>query len=37
MVINYKKEDFAEILAQQPIDLIVDFVGGNYFPKHLAY
>ncbi len=35
-VINYKKEDFAAIIAQESLDLIVDFIGGTYFPKHLS-
>ncbi|MBA3536370.1 MAG: NAD(P)H-quinone oxidoreductase [Tatlockia sp.] len=34
-VINYKTEDFAALVEEQSIDLIVDFVGGPYFPKHL--
>lgn len=35
-VINYKKEDFAEIIAANSLDLVIDFIGGNYFAKHLA-
>lgn len=34
-VINYKEEDFATIITSGSVDLIVDFIGGTYFPKHL--
>jgi NADPH:quinone reductase len=34
-IINYKKEDFAAVIAESSVDLIVDFIGGDYFPKHL--
>lgn len=34
-LINYKKEDFEAVLGEQSIDLIVDFIGGSYFHKHL--
>jgi putative PIG3 family NAD(P)H quinone oxidoreductase len=34
-IINYKIEDFAALIEEESIDLIVDFVGGSYFPKHL--
>lgn len=34
-IINYKTEDFAALLGEQSIDLIVDFIGGDYFAKHL--
>lgn len=34
-LINYKEEDFEAILTNQTIDLIIDFIGGEYFPKHL--
>lgn len=34
-VINYKEEDFAALIGEQAIDLIVDFIGGSYFPKHI--
>ena len=34
-VINYKTEDFAALIGEQSLDLVVDFIGGSYFPKHL--
>lgn len=35
-VINYKTEDFANLIAAQSLDVIVDFIGGDYFAKHMA-
>ena len=35
-VINYQQEDFASVIYEQSIDLIVDFIGGSYFPKHMT-
>lgn len=34
--INYKKSDFAEALKEEPIDVILDMIGGDYFEKNLA-
>lgn len=34
-VINYKEQDFENLIEEQSIDLILDFVGGDYFNKHL--
>lgn len=34
-VINYNKQDFEDLIADHSIDLIVDFIGGDYFNKHL--
>lgn len=35
--INYKQEDFAEVLREQKksVDVVVDVVGGDYFNKNL--
>jgi NADPH2:quinone reductase len=33
--INYKKEDFAEALKQEGVDVILDMVGGEYIAKNL--
>lgn len=33
--INYKENDFEEILGKASIDVILDMVGGEYFPKNL--
>lgn len=33
--INYKKEDFEDILAVEGVDVILDMVGGNYISKNL--
>lgn len=34
-VINYNKHDFEDLIADHSIDLIIDFIGGDYFNKHL--
>ena len=34
-IINYLKHDFAKLIGEQSLDLIVDFIGGDYFPNHL--
>jgi NADPH2:quinone reductase len=38
--VNYREEDFLEILRAAPgdrgVDVILDIVGGDYFPKNLA-
>ncbi|RDC63995.1 NAD(P)H-quinone oxidoreductase [Adhaeribacter pallidiroseus] len=33
--INYKTEDFAEVLAQVGVDVVLDMIGGEYTPKNL--
>lgn len=35
VVINYKEEDFAERLANEKVDLVLDSIGGAYFAKHI--
>lgn len=35
-VINYKKEDFSEILKNEKLDVILDMVGGDYTDKNLG-
>ncbi|ASQ46106.1 NAD(P)H-quinone oxidoreductase [Legionella clemsonensis] len=34
-LINYKQKDFEAVLGECTVDVIVDFIGGSYFPKHL--
>ncbi|HHF7344173.1 TPA: NAD(P)H-quinone oxidoreductase [Legionella feeleii] len=34
-LINYNQEDFEAVLGPESVDVIVDFIGGSYFPKHL--
>jgi NADPH2:quinone reductase len=34
-VILYKSEDFASALADDPPDVILDMIGGNYFTKNM--
>ena len=34
-VINYNEHDFEDLIEEQCIDLIVDFIGGDYFNRHL--
>jgi NADPH2:quinone reductase len=33
--VNYKKEDFEQVLSSVPIDVILDMVGGDYTQKNL--
>ncbi|MFC6997399.1 NAD(P)H-quinone oxidoreductase [Rufibacter roseus] len=33
--INYKTEDFEEVLKEEGVDVILDMVGGEYIPKNL--
>lgn len=35
LAINYKTEDFEEVLANREINLILDSIGGDYFQKNL--
>lgn len=34
-VINYKTQDFSRIIEKNSLDVILDFVGGDYVPKHI--
>ncbi|MFT4058637.1 MAG: NAD(P)H-quinone oxidoreductase [Legionella sp.] len=34
-VINHRTHDFEDLIPEQSIDLILDFIGGDYFNKHL--
>ncbi|KTD68629.1 quinone oxidoreductase [Legionella steelei] len=34
-VINYRKQDFEDLIEDHSVDLIIDFIGGDYFNKHL--
>lgn len=34
-VIEYKENDFEDLIEEQSIDLIIDFIGGDYFNRHL--
>jgi len=35
VVINYKEEDFEEVLASNKIDVVLDYIGGVYFSKNI--
>lgn len=35
VVINYKDQDFSEIIGDNKIDVILDSIGGEYFAKNL--
>ncbi len=35
IVINYKEQVFQEHIKPDSVDLIIDFIGGDYFNKHL--
>ncbi|MGH2623297.1 MAG: zinc-binding dehydrogenase, partial [Sphingobacterium sp.] len=34
--INYKTEDFVELVKDKGVDVILDSIGGNYFAKHMG-
>jgi NADPH2:quinone reductase len=34
LCINYKKEDFENVLKEEGVDVILDMIGGNYIPKN---
>lgn len=34
-VIEYKEHDFEDLIEEQSINLIIDFIGGDYFNRHL--
>lgn len=34
-IINYTEQDFQQAIPPNSLDLIIDFVGGGYFNKHL--
>lgn len=36
IAINYKTQDFAKELANQPVDVVLDMVGGDYVAKNLS-
>lgn len=36
ITINYQQQDFVEVLKTQGVDLIIDFVAGNYLNRNLA-
>lgn len=36
VAINYKTRDFAEELADTPVDVVLDMVGGDYMAKNLS-
>ncbi|MCX2452624.1 NAD(P)H-quinone oxidoreductase [Pedobacter sp. PLR] len=33
--INYKREDFEHELKDQPVDVVLDMIGGSYFQKNI--
>jgi len=33
--INYKTQDFEQVLTESPVDVILDIIGGDYFDKNL--
>jgi putative PIG3 family NAD(P)H quinone oxidoreductase len=34
-IINYNEQDFEDLIEEQSVDLIVDFIGADYFNRHL--
>ncbi|EHL29212.1 NAD(P)H-quinone oxidoreductase [Legionella drancourtii] len=34
-VINYQKQDFEDLIVENSVDLVLDFIGGDYFNRHL--
>lgn len=35
VVVNYRENDFAEVLRGEPIDVVLDSIGGDYFYRNL--
>lgn len=35
VVINYKQQDFESVIGNNTIDVILDMIGGDYFPKNI--
>ena len=35
LVLNYQEEDFASVLKESGVDVVLDSIGGDYFAKHL--
>lgn len=33
--INYKTQDFEEVLSSSSVDVVLDMIGGDYFPKNI--
>lgn len=36
VVVNYREQDFAEVLADDPVDVILDIIGAKYLESNLA-
>lgn len=34
-IINYKEHDFEDLIEENSVDLVLDFIGGDYFNRHL--
>ena len=34
-VIHYQEDDFEALIEPQSVDVVIDFIGGSYFNKHL--
>ncbi len=34
-IIHYKEHIFEDLIEEQSVDLVIDFIGGNYFNSHL--
>ena len=35
IIINYKDNDFEEVLASSKVDVVLDYIGGEYFHKNI--
>lgn len=35
VIINYRENDFAEVLREEPINVVLDSIGGDYFQRNL--
>lgn len=35
IIINYKEEDFQQILTNSKVDVVLDYIGGEYFEKNM--
>lgn len=36
IAINYKTQDFQELLALEGVDVVLDMIGGSYLPRNIA-
>lgn len=35
VIVNYRQDDFGEVLREEKVDVVLDSIGGDYFPKNI--